>query len=435
MAVAMCLPNGASLAQQEPQNSLGDCGVQVVELMKAGEFEAIHAMFDENLAGQVSAKRLAAGWAQVRQLLGEFQEHAEVVLLKRVGDYLPVQVPCRFERGWVSVQVSFDPQGKIAGIFIRPTTTAPGSQPAPPEWLREEPVTVGQPPWELEGLLTLPPGQGPFPAVVLVHGSGPNDRDETLLANKPFRDLAWGLAQRGVGVLRYDKRTLTHGAAMMADPRQLTVQTEVIDDALAAANLLRQRPEVDPQRVFVLGHSLGGMMVPRILKQDPKLAGGIVMAGAVHRPLPDLLVAQVRYVAQLDGTLDPQEATELAQLEVQARRAQAPDLAPAEMILMVPGAYWLDLREYDAAALAASLPQPMLILQGLRDYQIPGEDLTAWREALAEKPNARFKTYAELGHLFMPAGDPPSPADYAKPGRVSDEVIADLAAWVHSQTH
>src|SRR5262249_57372826 len=128
-------------------------------------------------------------------------------------------------------------------------------------------------------------GAGPFPGVGLAHGSGPNDRDETIAQNKPFKDLALGLASRGIAVLRYDKRTKVY-PAKMAGLAGLTVKDEVVDDAIAAASMLRSQPRIDPARVFVLGHSLGGMLVPRIAAADAKLAGVIVMAGGPPAPHP-----------------------------------------------------------------------------------------------------------------------------------------------------
>ena len=132
---------------------------------------------------------------------------------------------------------------------------------------------------------------------MLVHGSGPNDRDETLGPNKPFRDLAWGLADRGIAVLRYDKRTSVYGGKM-AGNKNLTVREETIDDALLAVKLLRGRPDIDPKRIFILGHSLGGMVAPRIGADDPSLAGLIILAGAT-RPLPDVAREQLEYIASL----------------------------------------------------------------------------------------------------------------------------------------
>src|SRR5262249_26794773 len=157
---------------------------------------------------------------------------------------------------------------------------------ARPDTFRETEVTVGAADWPLPGTLTLPRGDGPFAAVVLVHGSGPHDRDETIGPNKPFRDLAWGLASQGVAVLRYEKRTSEHGArfVQLKDPG---FKEELLDDAVAAAAVLRKHKEIDPRRIFILGHSLGAFWAPRLGTLDPDLAGLVVLAGNT-RPLEDL---------------------------------------------------------------------------------------------------------------------------------------------------
>jgi hypothetical protein len=119
---------------------------------------------------------------------------------------------------------------------------------AVPSSFHEKNVTVGAgTEWALPATLTLPVGNGPFPAIVLVHGSGPNDRDETQGPNRPFQDLAWGLASQGIAVLRYDKRSRVHPGKLTA-LANLTVKDETIDDALAAVALLRETPEIDPKR-------------------------------------------------------------------------------------------------------------------------------------------------------------------------------------------
>lgn len=159
---------------------------------------------------------------------------------------------------------------------------------------------------------------------MLVHGSGPNDRDETLGPNKPFRDLTRGLAFKGIAVLRYDKRTKVHGARM-AKGTNMTVKEETIDDALAAVNVLRGSSSVDRNRIFVLSHSLGGMLIPRIGQADSKIAGLIVFAGAT-RPLEDTLLEQVTYIASLKGTLTAEDKKELEKLkaEVATTRSRRP---------------------------------------------------------------------------------------------------------------
>src|SRR5262249_12106676 len=148
---------------------------------------------------------------------------------------------------------------------------------AKPEAYAESEVVVESGEFRLPGTMTVPVGGGPFPAVVLLAGSGPQDRAETIGPNKPLRDLAWGLAARGVAVLRYGKRTLVHGPRLVKE--KITLKEEVVDDAVAAAALLRRQPKINPKKVFVLGHSLGAVAGPQVAARDPELAGLVLMAG------------------------------------------------------------------------------------------------------------------------------------------------------------
>jgi dienelactone hydrolase len=278
------------------------------------------------------------------------------------------------------------------------------------------------------GTLSVPTGKGPFPAVVLVHGSGPNDRDETLGPNKPFRDLAWGLASKGIAVLRYEKRTRIHGDKLAMLPKP-TVQEETVDDAVAAAQLLRRTDGIDPRRVFVLGHSLGGMLIPRIGARDGEIAGLVVLAG-LTRPMEETIVQQLSYLASLDGKVSDEEKKRLDQFQEQEARIKALTPESTESLMGIPASYWLDLRGYNPPALAARLRQPLLILQGERDYQVTMEDYQAWKKGLAEKKNVTFKSYPSLNHLFIEGEGKVTPAEYEKAGHVAAAVIDDIAEWI-----
>jgi hypothetical protein len=292
----------------------------------------------------------------------------------------------------------------------------------------------------LPGALTIPNGAGPFPAVVLVAGSGPEDEDETIGPNKPFKDLAWGLAGRNIAVLRYTKRTAQYAKELQANDAGFTVNQETVDDARAAVALLAKRPEIDSSRIFVLGHSLGGMMAPRIAEGDAQVSGLIILAGPT-RPFGQVLVDQVRYIEGLQGAITPEAQKQIDAVEQSAREIESSSLAADTRLnvmgSVIPGSYFLDLRAYHPAEVAARLKIPMLILRGERDYQVTAEDTDGWKKALAGKAGVSFTTYPGLYHLFMPSSSPGTglgtPADYQKSGHVAPPVIDDIATWIAAQ--
>ena len=304
---------------------------------------------------------------------------------------------------------------------------------ADPKAFDEREMQVGVDPWILPGTLALPKRDGPLPAVVLVHGSGPNDRDETIGPNKPFRDLAWGLASGGIAVLRYEKRTKEHTSKLVASGSGITVYEETIEDALWAVSLLRATEEIDAEKVFVLGHGLGGMLTPRIGKLDARIAGFVVLAGST-RPLEDLYLEQVSYILSLDGDVSEDDRKTLDEIQKQVARVKDPGLSEAtpagDLLFGVPAEYWLDLRGYNPPAVAKELEHPMLILQAERDYQVTMACFEGWRKELGARQNVQMKVYPKLNHLFIEGEGRSTPSEYANGGNVAEEVVVDIAAWI-----
>ncbi|HEV8580391.1 MAG TPA: alpha/beta fold hydrolase [Thermoanaerobaculia bacterium] len=407
-----------------------------LDLMVKGDFPTAAQNFTDAMKAAAPPVKLAEIWSALQGQLGRYKRRIATRTVKE-GLYDVVLATTEFERSTVDLKVVVDERGRIAGFFVVPAegekAPAPAADPGPPPYARpdsyrEQEVTVGPGEWAVPGTLTLPAGQGPFPAVVLVHGSGPNDRDETVGGAKPFRDLAWGLASRGVAVLRYEKRSRQHGAKLAATAG-LTVQQETIDDTLAAAALLRGTEGIDPGRVFVLGHSLGAMLAPRIGRQDSQIAGLIVMAGAA-KPIEDLMLEQVTYIAALDGINSEEEKRRIQGLREEVAKVKA--LAPGAtgMVLGAPASYWLDLRGYDPPEAAKGVKQPLLILQGERDYQVTMDAFAAWKKALIGRSDVTFKSYPALNHLFIAGEGKSNPAEYQRPGHVAESVVADIASWI-----
>jgi uncharacterized protein len=334
----------------------------------------------------------------------------------------------------VLVNLSVDAHGLISGLHLGPvnppaptTTSLPPSVPG----VRQIPVGVGSPP--LKGTLTLPSGNGPFPAVVLVSGSGPNDQDETVGPNHPFLDIAVGLAARGIATLRYDKRTLDYPKSI--NPRTFTPTDEYVPDALAAIKLLEHNPAVDPHLVFVLGHSQGGTYAPLIAKDAPSVAGVILLAAGAET-LGQAVLRQTRYLATLPGNIG---AAAKAQLPYVAQIAAEIDNVaelekdnPATVLYGGTGpAYYLSELRYNEVATARSIPQPLLLLQGDRDYQVTvANDLDVWRQGLKGRKGVTVVQFPQADHLFLDGTGRPTPLEYEKPGHVDPKVIATIATWV-----
>jgi hypothetical protein len=293
-------------------------------------------------------------------------------------------------------------------------------------------VTVGRSPWDLPGTLTLPAAEQPVPAVVIVHGSGPHDRDGTIGPNTPYRDLAEGLTASGIGVLRYDKRTLVYRDRLAGAMAAFTVDDEVVDDAVAAVTLLESTPGVDPNAIFVLGHSLGGYLGPRIISRSPTARGLVILAGN-SRSLPEVILDQTGFLNSL-GPQAPEATAAIAQLRRQAAIAMSSALTPetpaSELPFGAPASYWLDLQQYDPVATAAGLDRPVLVIGVGRDYQVTSADFEGWRRGLGGRSDVELRWFPGLNHLLIAGTDPASPQDYAVAGHVADAVVDAIAAWV-----
>jgi dienelactone hydrolase len=426
------------LAQPAPNTSdaLDAAANTFIDQLARNDFVAATNRFDATMNQAMPPAKLERVWQSLQGACGPFDRRG-ASYRESVTEYEIVYIPCQFQNKTLAAKIVFDQQKKITGLFFvphRPNNAYQAPAYVDPTAFVESEITVGAAPWELPGTLAVPTGAGPFPAVVLVHGSGPNDRDETVGANKPFKDLGAGLASRGVVTLRYDKRTKVHGAKIANSKAPFTVRQETVDDAIAAVRLLKANPSVDDKRVFVVGHSLGAYLAPRIAAQDDQrlIAGFILLAGNT-RPIEDLMWEQTNYIYRLDGKLSDTEQAQLNQLKKMIDQVKSTDLADASPNTAILGAtpsYWLDLRGYDPAQQAAGIDRPMLILQGERDYQVTMEDFRNWKQTLASHNDIRFKSYPNLNHLFITGRGKSTPTEYKTRGAVSESVIDDIVNWI-----
>ncbi len=406
-----------------------------IGLLLAGDFTSAVSKFDDQMKIALNEAKLQETWINAIGEAGALLQ-LNTPSTAEVEGYRIVTIPCNFQRSIINVQMAFNKEGQISGLNFIPTSMEYHT----PDYVEkstfhEVDVTIGEGKWALPGTLTVPEGSGPFPCLVLVHGSGPNDRDETIGPNKIFKDMAWGLASKGIAVLRYDKRTFKHVKQLTPDlVDEMTAKEEVIDDALLAADLMRKTEGIDPKRVFLLGHSLGATLAPRIAQQNNELAGIIIMAG-MTRSIEEAILDQFTYLYSLDGNITEQQKAELDDLKNKVEKLKDPEfienVSRQDLPLAMPVAYWKDLHNYDPVDTVKKLNTSILVLQGGRDYQVlESKDYKVWKDALNNKENAAFKVFPELNHLFIAGEGKSSPQEYMVEGHVEKEVIDYIVEWI-----
>ena len=296
--------------------------------------------------------------------------------------------------------------------------------------------------YPLNGILTLPdhPGQ-PLPAVVFVHGSGASNMDEKVGKLTPFKDLAEGLAKHGIASVRYDKRTFAHGMKMLQEKEVCTVKAETIDDALLATELLRNDPRIDPKKVFLLGHSMGGMLAPRIDDEGGNYCGLILLAGS-PRSLEEIMLEQNEEVLpQLNKLLQWIVKKQIAKLSAAFASMKTMSDEQARKTKMGGGTtlyYFKEMGNHPVSAYLKKLNKPILVLQGEKDFQVKAEkDFLLYQQLLEGKPNATFKLYQNLNHAFVPSvygSIHKAKQEYNVEQHIGETVISDIAGWILAET-
>ncbi len=400
-----------------------------------GDFKEAYGELDQEMAGRISLPQLQSIWNSIQTEYGELV-HRQVTQRDTLDAGYRVVIFCAFTKGDIDMQIIFNDENKIEGMFFAPGKFPDSYQ--PPEYdftdlYSERDITVRSGDYSLPGTFYYPSAGKNIPVVVLIHGSGGHERYSTFGLNKPFRDIAVGLASFGIGVVCFDKRTYVY-PRLSEKIEDFTVYDEIIEDAVSAAELAGNLPETDPGRVFLLGHGFGGMMLPRIADKINGL-GGLIKVAANARPFEQVMLEHVKHQARLEGDHEhTKDALKLYKLRVmRVKRGDIEEYSASELPLNLPPSYWMDLNDYDHLEYAAGLEIPALLMHGGRDYSVTETDLEIWKEKLGDKNNVSFRYFPGLNHLFIEGEGKSNPGEYRFPGNVAIDVILDIREWVKNE--
>lgn len=411
-----------------------ELSVSFIKKLERQQFDSCFAMFDSVMANKFNAGMLEKMWGSIPKYMGEYKGYSTVESTKKDSINV-VAVRCEFEKTKMDLQFSFSEAKKIIGMFFVP----PKSKTAyvTPEYAQqnkyyETKIAVKTGTMSLPGALCVPNNTKNPTIVILLAGSGPNDKDETIGPNKALKDLAVGLASNGIATYRYDKRTLVYGK----DMKDVDLNSEVIEDAINAAAILKKNPDFKNSKVYIVGHSLGAMCAPIIANKSKQINGIVLLAGNA-RPLEDVVLDQYNYIYGLDS-IDVSEKKEILGYTTKMKTVKDPKLlklAKAEDLpLNLESHYWQSLVKYNQIQVAKKIKQPILVLQGERDYQVTMTDFNLWKESLSTNPKNKFISYSNLNHLFMNGAGKSTPGEYEKQGNVEEKVILDIASWIKEKS-
>lgn len=388
--------------------------------MTEGDFSETVGLFSENLSEQLDENSLKNAWDSTVSVIGDFAEISEVQE-EQSGDNIVVTAVLRYTDKGLKVSFTFNSDGKIDGIWLNYCAL-----PENGDTYTEQAIKIGE--YELDGLLTLPNDTAEPPVVILIQGSGQTDMNETIGENVPFEDIAHGLADNGIAVIRFNKRF--YQFPELADDT-ITVWSEIIDDVSAAVEYAENICGKDG-KIIIAGHSLGGMLAPEICKENPEADAMISLAGS-PRHLADIIYDQSEASLRSAELTEEEISAQLDVLKTEIEKIKSVTENDTEEYLGVNAGYWKSLGDIDAVKTAESLDIPMLFLQGGDDFQVYAhKDFELWQEYLSGKDNCTFKLYDGLNHLFMKSGGKTDSSEYDAKGSVSEEVIDDISEWINS---
>lgn len=336
----------------------------------------------------------------------------------------------QFENEKMDIIFTLNENGELTALRIAPYTDKTEWQ-APTyvkqEKFKEQSIEIGEE-LPLLGKFTAPNHATKLVVVVMVHGSGPNDMNESLGPNKLFKDLAYGLASNNISSIRYNKRSYDYKNSIAKRANKITIDEVVTDDAVKA---IAKAKALGAEKIILLGHSLGAHMAPKIAAKA-HVDGVILMAGNAS-PLQEVILPQITHIMEND----PSAINEMQynQLKWQLENLEKGNYDSTTVGPILPfglsGVFWISMQNYEPQKISKKQDIPYLVLNGGRDYQVTPKEAKKWKNG-SRHQYSKTIIYPSLNHMFFAGEGIILPAEYQKVGHLHEEVLTDISSWINN---
>lgn len=400
--------------------STKEIGQAFIDKLFQKQYTEVAALFDESVKEHVTPQILEQTEIAITRQLGAYKGNIETNQ-ETEGKFKIIYYYSQFENEKLDIKLVFNSQHKATGFFFVPHKEFEKQQNNDPNNLNIPNDHI-----IIKGTFLNPKENKQKKIVIFLHGSGPNDKDETIGPNKPFRDIAEHFYQNGISSYRFDKRTLSYPETFTNNS---TVEEEVINDALHIIDYFSKNYK--DYQLILLGHSLGGYLLPKIMEHKPNVSK-LIFLSANARPLDKIIIEQLEYMNVIDSTnisteLIEQTKSQVALLNSNQFNLQTPN---SKLPFGLSASYWKYLLDYKPLESLKKIGLPMFFVQGGKDYQVTEEDFNLWKKTLQKCNKCQFKFYPSLNHIFITGGSPPSPADYNKKESVHISPLEDITSFI-----
>ena len=389
-------------------------------LLLENNYKLSYNYLDESIKLKVSVSLLEETVLQLESQLGKFKSIIDSNNEKETYFFYS-----EFEKMKLDIKITFNEENKIIGFFFVPHK----------EFKKEnslgKELNIKSNNIVLKGTVLIPEKDSLKKLVIFVHGSGPNDRDETIFENKPFKDVAESLYKRGIASYRFDKKTFSNPESFNDNS---TIDEEVTIDVINIINYFKNDNQFSNYEIIILGHSLGAYLTPRIINKSNKVSKAIMLAGNA-RSLDKLIIEQYNYLYELNPTEDLK--SELGKLKNQISFLHSKkfnfNTSKENLPLNLSANYWQSILDYNPLKEVKKVKIPMLLLQGERDYQVTMKDFELWKKSLDNNKKATFISYSKLNHLFITGDKKSQPKEYMIKGTVDEMAINDIFNFIQKK--